>query len=312
MTTRPPFEDIRFTARDGLRLYGRRYPAARRAGRSASARPVLCLPGLTRNGRDFHDLATALSTDPAAPRDVYTFDYRGRGGSEFDGDWRNYAIPIEMLDVLDFLVVTGLHDVGVVGTSRGGLIALVMAAAQPTAIGALVLNDIGPVIEQQGLARIASYVGRAPLPKSWPEAAKLVRDLFQKQFTRIPDADWEPIARQLFNEQNGKPAPGYDAKLSRALSVLDGPIPALWPQFEAVKRVPLLVIRGENSDLLSAATVEDMRRRHPRASTLTVPGEGHAPLLRDAPTQNAIAAFLRSSDGAMPQAAPSMAASTAT
>lgn len=310
MKTRAPFEDIRFTARDGLRLYGRRYPAACGAGKHEPRRPALCLPGLTRNGRDFHSLATALAADAETPRDVYTFDYRGRGSSEFDGDWRNYAIPIEMLDVLDFLVVTGLHDVGLIGTSRGGLIAMVMAAAQPSSFGALVLNDIGPVIEQQGLARIASYVGRAPLPKSWPEAAKLTRDLFQKQFTRVSDADWEPIARQLFNEANGKPAPGYDKQLSRALSVLDGPIPALWPQFEALKRVPLLVIRGENSDLLTAATVDEMRRRHPRASAITVADQGHAPLLRDTPTQRAIATFLASCDSepaARHRAAPASA-----
>lgn len=294
------FDEIAFTARDGLRLYGRRYPAARPPGHRApghrARRPVLCLPGLTRNGRDFQDLAQRLAADPAAPRDVYTFDYRGRGRSDFDPDWRNYAIPIEMMDVLDFVTVTGLHDIGIIGTSRGGLITMLMAAAQPTVVGAVVLNDIGPIIEQQGLARIASYVGRAPLPKSWPDAAKLVRDLFQKQFTAIAETDWETIARQLFNEANGKPAPGYDAKLSRALSVLDGPIPALWPQFETLKRVPLMVIRGENSDLLSAATVAEMLRRHSRATAITVAAEGHAPLLRDAPTQRAIAEFLAAAD----------------
>jgi pimeloyl-ACP methyl ester carboxylesterase len=293
MTTRPAFEDITFTARDGLRLYGRRYPA-RRPG-SGSRRPALCLPGLTRNSRDFHDLAVHLS-GTATARDVYTLDYRGRGRSEFDSDWRNYAIPIEMLDVLDFLVVIGHHDVAVVGTSRGGLISLVMAGAQPAAIGAVVLNDIGPVIEQTGLARIASYVGRTPLPKTWPEAAKLVRDLFSRQFPAVPESDWETIARQLFNETAGRPAPGYDAKLSRSLSVLDGPIPALWPQFEALKRVPLLVVRGETSDLLSQQTVTEMLRRHPRASAVSVPGEGHAPLLRDLPTQDAIDRFLAAAD----------------
>lgn len=296
MTKVQGYEEITFTARDGLRLYGRRYPAARRP--AGSRRPVLCLPGLTRNGRDFHDLAVHLSTGTDTARDVYTLDYRGRGRSEFDADWRNYAVPIEMLDVLDYLVVIGCHDVGIIGTSRGGLIAMVMAAAQPSTIGALVLNDIGPVIEHQGLARIASYVGRAPLPNSWPEAAKLVRDLFEKQFTRVPEADWETIARQLFNETNGKPAPGYDAKLGRAFSVLDGPIPALWPQFEALKRVPVLIIRGENSDLLSTQTVSEMLRRHARADTITVAGEGHAPLLRDAPTQQSIARFLAASDAA--------------
>ena len=298
MTSTPVFEAIDFTARDGLRLQGRRYRA--RTSASRCRRAALCLPGLTRNGRDFHDLARHLAHEVETPRDVYTLDYRGRGASDFDPDWRNYAIPIEMLDVLDFLVVIGEHDTALVGTSRGGLIALVMAAAQPSAIGALVLNDIGPVIEQQGLARIASYVGRAPLPKTWPDAAKLVRELFEKQFTRVPETDWEPIARQLFNEANGRPAPGYDAKLSRAMSVLDGPIPALWPQFEAVKRVPLLIVRGENSDLLSQTTVDEMRRRHARSEAFVVPGEGHAPLLRDRPTQKAIAAFLAKTDDARP------------
>lgn len=298
MAATAPFESITFTSRDGLRLYGRRYRASggHHPLSAPPRRPVLCLAGLTRNSRDFDGLARRLASDPATPRDVYTLDTRGRGQSEFDTDWRNYAVPIEMLDVVDFLTAIGRHDVGVVGTSRGGLIALVLAAAQPSAIGALVLNDIGPVIESHGLARIAGYVGRAPLPPSWTEAAKIVRDLFERQFTGVPSADWETIARQLFNEKDGRPAPGYDPKLGRALSALDGPIPALWPQFEAVKPVPLMVIRGENSDLLSEATVTEMRRRHPRFTSVTVPGEGHAPLLRDAPTQAAIARFLAESD----------------
>lgn len=295
MTEQSSFEAIVFTARDGLRLAGRRY-RARGPATATRRRPALCLPGLTRNGRDFHDLALHLAREAEHPRDVYTLDYRGRGASDFDPDWRNYAIPIEMLDVLDYLTVIGRHDVALVGTSRGGLIALVMAAAQPSSIGALVLNDIGPVIEQQGLARIASYVGRAPLPQSWADAARLVRGLFEKQFTRVPDTDWETIARQLFNEAGGRPAPGYDPKLARAISVLDGPVPALWPQFEAVRRVPLLIVRGENSDLLSQATVDEMTRRHPRAEAVTVAGEGHAPLLRDLPTRAAIARFLAASD----------------
>ena len=294
------FADIPFTARDGLRLHGRRYPAAATPSKSRQTfhprRPVVCLPGLTRNGRDFHELAVHLSSDAAAPRDVYTIDYRGRGLSDFDPDWKNYAIPIEMLDVMDFLVFCGIHDVGVIGTSRGGLIAMVMAAAQPSTIGALVLNDIGPVIEAQGLLKIAGYVGRAPLPATWADATKLVRDLFQNQFTSVADSDWEPIARQLFNETNSRPAPGYDPKLARSLSVLDGPIPALWPQFQATKRVPLLVIRGENSDLLSPQTVDEMRRRHPRCWHLNIAGEGHAPLLRDARSKAAIAEFLALAD----------------
>ncbi len=286
------FEDIYFTARDGLRLHARHYPAQD----GGKARPVLCLPGLTRNGRDFHDLAVALSTHSGDARPVYTFDYRGRGLSDFDPDWNNYALPIEMIDVLDFMTMVGLHGAAVIGTSRGGLIAMLMASAQPTVIGALVLNDIGPVIEADGIARIVGYVGRVPLPISWDDAATMVRDLNRRHFPELPEHQWEEVARQWYNDRNGKPAPGYDQKLSNALSVLDGPIPALWAQFDALRRVPLLVIRGENSDILSVETVEEMRRRHPAIATITVANQGHAPLIKDKPTIEAINQFLMATD----------------
>ena len=287
-----PFEEIYFTARDGLRLYGRRYPGAG----NARGRPVLCLPGLTRNSRDFHDLAVALSRQPDASRTVYTVDYRGRGLSEFDPDWKNYTVPVEMLDVLDFMTLVGLDNAAIVGTSRGGLIAMLMATLQPTAIGAVVMNDIGPVIEHDGLVRISGYVGRVPLPISWPDAVRMVRDLNRRHFPDIPDGQWEEVARQWYNERNGRPAPGYDSKLGKALSVLYRPLPPLWPQFEALKRVPVLVVRGVNSDVLAAATVDEMRRRHPALASLPVANQGHAPLLKDNPTIEAIRHFLLQTD----------------
>jgi pimeloyl-ACP methyl ester carboxylesterase len=293
MTSGGAFEDIYYTARDGLRLHGRRYPAAEGGTR---ARPVLCLAGLTRNGRDFHDLALALSQHASAPRTVYTLDYRGRGLSEFDTDWRNYSIPTEMLDVADFITLTGLAGAALIGTSRGGLITMLLAAAQPTAIGAVVLNDIGPVIEHEGLARISGYVGRVPLPISWADAARMMRELNRRHFPDISDAVWEEMARQWYNERNGRPAPGYDAALGNALSVLDGPLPALWPQFEALKRVPLMVVRGEHSDILTAETVDEMRRRHPAMAAITVAGQGHAPLLKDTTSIEAIRHFLAATD----------------
>lgn len=295
--TGPEFEDIYFYVRDGLRLHARRYFAH---GVDVRRRPVICLAGLTRNGRDFHDLALALARDPKGGRTVYTLDYRGRGLSDHDPDWKNYSIPIEMLDVIDFITMLGLCEPTVIGMSRGGLISMVLAAVQPSAIGALVLNDIGPVIEQAGLARISGYVGRTPLPATWSDAAKLVRDLSKRQFPNISDDVWGDVARQLFNEHKGRPAPGYDSKLANALSVFDGPIPALWPQFEAVKRVPVLVLRGANSDILSAATVDEMRRRHPSLAAHVVPDQGHAPLLKDAPTISVIARFLDAADAGQP------------
>jgi pimeloyl-ACP methyl ester carboxylesterase len=291
MATEREFEDIYFTGGDGLRLYGRHYRAVTITG----ARPVVCLAGLSRNSRDFHTIALALSQG-AQPRDVFTLDTRGRGNSEYDPDWKNYAVPIEMQDVIDFMMMLGLRNAGFIGTSRGGLITMILAAVQPSLIGAVVLNDIGPIIEMEGLARIAGYVGRVPLPKSWPDAARIMRDLFHRDFPKMTNKDFEAVAHQIFNEKKGKPTSGYDPKIAKSHSILDGPVPALWPQFEAMKGVPVLVLRGANSDLLSERTVEEMRRRHPRLSSVTVPDQGHAPLLRDAATISAVASFFAETD----------------
>ncbi len=287
-----PFEEIYYTARDGLRLYGRRY----RGAGNTRARPVLCLAGLTRNCRDFHDLAMALSRQPGIGRTVYTVDYRGRGLSEFDPDWKNYTVPVETLDVLDFMTLVGVERAAIVGTSRGGIIAMLMAAMQPSAIGTVVLNDIGPVVEQDGLVRIGGYVGRMPLPISWADAARMLRDLNHRHFPDVPESQWEEVAHQWYNERKGRPAPGYDAKIGKALSVLYRPMPHLWPQFEAMKKVPVMVVHGENSDLLSSETVDEMRRRHPALVSITVANQGHAPLLKDGPTIEAIRHFLMQTD----------------
>jgi pimeloyl-ACP methyl ester carboxylesterase len=283
--------DIHYTARDGLRLYGRHYP-----GDKSRRRPVLCLAGLTRNARDYHDLASVLSDPRGQRRDVYCLDYRGRGRSEHDGDGSSYTVMNELTDVLDFMAFTGLHDVAIVGTSRGGIIAMAMATVRPTAIGALVLNDIGPVIERDGLARIIAYVGRVPLPGTWAEATALVKSLNERAFPYETHATWEQVARQQFNEENDRPAPGYDNKLSKSLALSDGPLPAMWPQFTALARVPVLAIRGANSDILSAQTLIDMGRRHPNLTALTVPDQGHAPLLKDQPSVVAIYEFLLTND----------------
>ena len=293
------FKEIRFTARDGLRLYARHYPSVR--GREL--RPVLCLPGLTRNSRDFHIVATALSTHPITPRSVYTLDLRGRGQSEYDSNWRNYAVPVEVQDVIDFMTMLELSGPGIIGTSRGGLVTFALAAAQPTRLGPVVLNDIGPVIDVNGLVRIASYVGRIPTPKTWQEATRIVMELTRRDFPTLTESDAETLAHQFYNEKDGRPVASYDAKLAKSLSALEGPIPALWPLFDGLKRVPVLVIRGANSDLLSAATVEGMRLRHPDLTSIEVPNEGHAPLLRDKPTIEAVADFFAANDSISRRAA---------
>lgn len=290
MTTQT-WTDCHFSSRDGLRLYARHYAAA-----GSTRRPVLCLAGLTRNARDFHDLATALATAGETGRDVYALDSRGRGRSEHDRDWSHYSLPVELNDALDFMTINGLHDAAIIGTSRGGLLAMMMAVLRPTAVGAVVLNDIGPVLEREGLTRIVAYVGRVPLPKDWSEATNLVREMNQRHFPAVPAEHWPEVARAWFNEDGGLPAPGYDPNLSRSISVTEGPLPQLWPQFGALSRVPVLAIRGETSDLLSEKTLAEMRARHPRLTALTVAGQGHAPLLKDAHCISAITEFLLRAD----------------
>lgn len=288
-------ERFAITMRDGLVIRGRRFVSA---GRDRT--PAVCLAGLTRNGRDFDRLAEALSAGPQG-RDVITLDMRGRGESDWDPKPANYTVPYELHDVIDALTALELFGVHLIGTSRGGLIAMGLMAAQPTRVAKLVLNDIGPVIETDGLMRIAGYVGKIPDVRDWAEATALVRKAMERDFPNLPDAEWTAVTRQLFNEANGKPVPGYDPDLAKSFLPSDGEIPPLWPHFAATTKVPVMIIRGARSDLLSPQTVDEMAARHPMLTAWEVPDQGHAPLLRDAPTIEAIRAFL-DRDIAMPAA----------
>ena len=256
------------------------------------------MPGLTRNSSDFHTLATYLSTHPEKPRNVYCLDYRGRGRSQYDTNWRNYVPYTELLDVLDFLTVRGLHRVGIVRTSRGGIIAMMMAALRPTAMGAVVLNDIGPVIETRGLARIVGYVGRMPIPKTWADAVQIMREINGRGFPEFSDAQWDQMARGVFEERKGRLVLSYDRKLAKAIGTVDlsRPVPDLWPQFVALGQVPAFVVRGEHSDILSADTLEEMIERHPNLRAMTIPEQGHAPMLQEQEPVEAIGAFFAVND----------------
>lgn len=285
--------DGRYSSQDGLRLYGRHYAAAEPGGR-----PAVCLPGLTRNSRDFHTLATYLSSEAQTKRDVYCLDYRGRGQSDYDENWRNYTPFVELMDTLDYLTVNDVHNAAVIGTSRGGIIAMMMAVLRPTAVSVCVLNDIGPVIETGGLARIIGYVGKTPVPATWEDATRIVRDMSKQYFTDLSDAEWEAFARQIFADEDGRPKSDYDAKLANTMEEIDlsHKIPELWPQFTALGQTPTLVLRGENSDLLSEQTLADMQARHPQMTAHTVAEQGHPPLLLDRPTLELVARFLAQHD----------------
>lgn len=292
------WRDIFFTSNDGLSLHARHYPAREQRGR----RPLLCIPGLTRNSADFHDIAVLLSTDEDVPRDVYCIDLRGRGLSDYDTDWKNYAPFVELIDVLDFVTIMGLSQAAILGTSRGGIIAMLMAAVRPTAIGTVILNDIGPVLEKTGLARLKGYVGLMPEARNWEEAASIARSIGSSVFSDFDDDDWMRFAHQLFIEDDqGLPAPSYDTKLAEGLAAMDltKPIPDMWPQFDALARTPVMLIRGEKSDILSEATAKEMTRRHARLEYFIARNEGHAPLLWDAASQGKIADFLARTDFAL-------------
>jgi pimeloyl-ACP methyl ester carboxylesterase len=266
------------SATDGLRLHACCY-----GRRSAGAVPVVCLPGLARTAADFEALAAALANDGEQPRRVIALDYRGRGKSEYDRDPSNYTFQTELADVLAVTTALDCLPAIFVGTSRGGILAMLLAAVRPTAIAGVVLNDIGPVIEPKGLIRIKGYVGKLPQPRSFEEGAEILRRLFDAQFPKLGPDDWLASARRTFRQDSGALVPTYDVKLAKTLEGVefDKPFPPLWAQFDALRHEPLMVIRGANSDILSAETVEAMRAHHPALETIEVSDQGHAPLLAE-------------------------------
>jgi pimeloyl-ACP methyl ester carboxylesterase len=231
---------------------------------------------------------------------VLALDYRGRGLSDYDRNAENYTVPVELDDVIAVMVAVEAAPAVIVGTSRGGLVAMALAVKRPGAIAGVVLNDIGPVIEPKGLLRIKGYVGKLPEPRTFEEGAEILRRLSDVQFPRLGAADWLEAAKRLWREQNGKLVTTYDPALARILKDIspDQPLPSLWPQFDALGRMPLLVFRGANSDILSEETVAAMLGRHPRMEAFEVPDQGHAPLLAEPATIAAIGGFARSCDAA--------------
>ncbi len=295
----PTFREAIYTSADGLKLSVRDYGSP-----LSPWLPVVCLAGFTRDSRDFHELAVHLSTHRHRPRRVVAFDYRGRGRSDWAKSAATYNPLTEMDDVLDGMAALAIPRAVVVGTSRGGIIGMLMALARPATVAGLVLNDVGPVIEAQGLARIKTYVGRMPQPNDWADAAHLLKRIHGASFPTWRDVDWDYYARLTFNEDEGRPAGSYDPKLTQAFDglELDQRQPAMWEEFRALKTIPILVIRGENSDLLSAATVARMSEEHPRVETVTVAGEGHAPLLRYGQLLARVSAFVTAVEGNGPPA----------
>jgi pimeloyl-ACP methyl ester carboxylesterase len=256
-----------FATSDGLNLY---YEDA------GSGQPLLCLPGLTRNTRDFDFLKPHLPTCR-----MIAMDYRGRGKSDWAPDFNTYNIPQEAQDVLALLDHLDLEKVTVLGTSRGGLIAMVLAATQPDRLAGVILNDVGPEIAPGGIERIMQYVGHAPQQHTHDDAASAMAASLGTQFPGLSRDTWRRVAAGQYRETENGLALRYDPQLRDALltQAEAGPPPDLWPLFEALRPFPTGVLRGANSDLLSAETLAEMQARHPGLVTATVPDRGHVPLL---------------------------------
>jgi pimeloyl-ACP methyl ester carboxylesterase len=268
--------DIFVSAQDGLRLHLREYGM-----RTAPGLPVVCLPGLTRTVEDFAALAPALADHAGRKRRVLALDSRGRGGSDYDSDPQHYNLAVELADVVAALTALTVGPAVFVGSSRGGILTMLLGATRPAAIAGVVLHDIGPVIEAAGLARIKGYIGKLPQPASFADGAEILRRMSAAQFPKLTAEQWLAAAHHTWQVKDGKLVPTYDVRLAETLADVDfeRPPPALWNEFDRLRRVPMLVIRGANSDILSAATVAAMAARHPGMQSVEVPDQGHVPVL---------------------------------
>ena len=263
------FEDRFVAAHDGVRLHARDY--------AGPGMPVVCLPGLTRNVRDYGRLADRL----AGEQRVVAIDFRGRGESGRAEDWASYAPATYVEDVRAILGMLGVERFVAVGTSLGGIVALMLAQQEPGRLAGLVLNDIGPTIEAAGLSRIRGYVGRASSHPTWLHAARAVAEGNRDVYPDWEVEDWLAMAKRLYRlTDKGKVVLDYDLRIAEPFRVPGGEAPAdLWPALDGLRETPVLIVRGERSDVLGAATAARMVAALPGAELVTVPRVGHAPTL---------------------------------
>jgi pimeloyl-ACP methyl ester carboxylesterase len=277
------FVDRYFLVRDGLKLHYRDYPGA------TDKPPILCLPGLTRNARDFANFAERYSPHFR----VIALDFRGRASSDYDPFPARYNPMTYAADVVELLDQLGITEAIFVGTSLGGLVTMVIAATAPQRIAAAIINDVGPDVDPAGIDRILTYVGKDVRFNSWDEAADAIAANYGGNFERFTHADWVAMARRNCREENGEIRFDYDMAIAEPFKTA-GPAPQadLWPLFAALGSKPLLVVRGEKSDLLTAQTAEKMRAVAPAMKLAVIPGVGHAPELNELEATAAIDEFL--------------------
>lgn len=279
-----PYQEVHWSSADGLRLYARAYQ-----GPAPDAATVLCLHGLTRNSRDFEDLAPHLSSHYR----VIVPDVRGRGSSARDPNPQNYQPSVYVQDILALMDTVEVRRVIVIGTSMGALLAMMLAVGYRDRVAGLVLNDMGPEVDPIGLERIKSYAGRLPPPEGWREAVMQTRMLFGNAWSGLSDERWSELSRRSYREKDdGALEVAADPMIGEMLRAAPAATANLWPFWRALRGIPLLAIRGALSDILSAATFVKMKAENPDLMQLEVARRGHAPLLDEPECLQAIDAFL--------------------
>ena len=279
----------RWTSKDGLSLFARDYPAADGDERL----PIVCLHGLTRNSKDFEDIAPIIA---GWGRRVIVPDVRGRGQSDRDPNPTNYKPPIYARDVVEMMAALDIPRAVFLGTSMGGIITMTLMALRPNAIAAAILNDVGPEIAPEGIARILGYAGKPVEIRNWDDAASYVRGTNAVALPGLDDDDWRRFARRTFRDDDGVPVLDYDPAIKFALGKPPSRI-SLWLiglMFRRLARKrPTLLVRGATSDVLSAKIAARMQSKAPAMQRVDVPGVGHAPMLTEPEAVDAIDRFLR-------------------
>ncbi|MEL7311844.1 MAG: alpha/beta hydrolase [Pseudomonadota bacterium] len=271
-----------FQVDDHCTVYGREHG-------DPEGRWIVALHGLTRNADDFDTLAPHL---PPGWR-MLALDLRGRGRSTYDPDWRNYVPLTYVRDVRVVLQQAGIERCVFLGTSLGGLLTLMIGAVTPHVLAGAILNDIGCVIDPRGLSRIQAYTGTLPPVTNWDEAREQVKTVYGTTLPDLDDADFDVLARRSFAEdEDGIPQLRFDPEIGRAIRELDMSLGDLWAHLEAIRDVPVLLLRGAESDILNFQTAEAMAHQHPDLEWIEVAGRGHVPLLNESSCVSAIARFL--------------------
>ena len=280
----PSYRPFKYRSHDGLTLHARVYEA------SPDYPAVICMPGLTRNSADFHKLAEHLTAQSKVK--VYSLDFRGRGSSDWDSNPSNYNPLRYAEDLQAFVQNQKLENIILIGTSLGGLVAMIYTAHFDNTVAGIVLNDIGPEIDPTGLARIQSYVGKTGSAESWNDAKQMVKAINEETLPDLAEAEWTQMTEALMHEaEDGRIVFSYDPAISEE-SNPSAKGTDFWSEFDALRQLPVLVIRGVKSDILNSKCVETMLTSHDKLAYCEVSNRGHAPLLNEPEALAAIEAYL--------------------